>query len=124
MGVTALGRCHASQADASAFYCAAAFPQTSGLSVVSCSASSGASLSLAITTVPATCSGACTGTSGTLSVTPAWQSCDETAWLQYYPLSMSASDGALIAAAIVGLWLVAAVWNYVRLPLSDRGDGS
>lgn len=113
MGTAAFGRCHASSADALAYYCAAAFPQTSGASVYSCTGVSGGALQFSVSTLTCT-GGSCSTATGTASVTPGLVACDETAWLAYYPLGLSASDGALVAAAISLVWMTAAGWRYLR----------
>jgi hypothetical protein len=119
MGTAAFGRCHASAADALSYYCAAAFPQTAGASVYSCTGVTGGALNFSVSTL--TCSGSsCTTSTGTASVTPGLVACDQSDWLQYYPLGLSATDGALVASAITLVWMSAAGWRYLRSVL--RGD--
>jgi hypothetical protein len=121
MGAASGGFCHVDAAAAAAYYCASAFPQLQNGSVVSCSGTSGTTLTLGVSTIPAGCTGTCTPTTGTLQITPSVIACDQTDWLRFNPLSLSAADGLLIATAVVGLWLAA--WAIKAAARALRTDG-
>ena len=121
MGVAANGRCFPTAEDAAAYACGASYPvAAAGVApdgtalavVVECSGTSGSVLNLTRDRNDA----ASTGT-----VAFAGPSCDELEWLTYYPFSLSATDGALIGAAVAGVWLAGAAWRYVTRAL-HTGD--
>lgn len=122
MGVAAGGRCWPDASSALAYVCGSSYPNQQGASVYSCTASSSSTLSLSVSTVPVGCSGTCSLSVGSAVVTPSLQSCDELTWLAYYPLSLSASDGALVGGAIVGVWLIAFAWRSVRASLGGLDE--
>lgn len=122
MGAASGGFCHADATAAAAFYCASAFPQLQNGSVISCSASSASALTLGVSTIPAGCSGSCTPTTGTLTVSPSYLTCDQTDWLQWKPLSLSSADGLAISGAVIALWLLAWAIKAARAALNTDGE--
>jgi hypothetical protein len=49
--------------------------------------------------------------------------CDPTDWQQFYPFSMSATTGAEVAAAVLGVWFVGWGWRVVYGVLRGRAEG-
>jgi hypothetical protein len=91
-------------------------------SVVSCSGVTGSSLTLSVSSIPASCTGSCAPTSGTLTVTPALVSCDELEWLKFTPVNLSAADGTAIAVAVAAVWIIAWVWRALARTLNIDGE--
>ena len=111
MGYAANGFCFETPDAAAAYACGRDFPQVSSFVdgtghpasvVMECTGSTGNVL-----TIQRDVNGAVDGSSTLALTAPA---CDEMEWHTFYPFSWSASDGALVASAIVGSWLVA--WGF------------
>ena len=87
--------------------------------VVECTGSSGNVL-----TLQRDVNGAVDGVSSLALTSPA---CDVAEWHTFYPFSWSASEGAVIGAAIVGVWSIAWAWRSfgqaLKGKVSSSGDG-
>ncbi len=114
MGVAAGGRCFDTADAAAAWVCGSAFPV----------ASVGIDSAGSAYTVTAMCTGVTGtalsiqrvrngGTPQTQSVTFAGPVCDQLEYLAHNPFGMSAADGALVAAAVAGVWLAGWAWKAI-----------
>jgi len=125
MGYAANGFCFDTPDAAAAYACGHDYPVMSSMVdgtghpasvVIECTASTGNSL-----TLQRDVNGAVDGVSTLALTSPA---CDETEYLTYHPFSLSATDGALIGAAIVSTWLVGFGWRAVIRTLNSRSPSS
>lgn len=125
MGVAASGQCLPTLADAAAYACGTAWPvaatgvDSTGAvtsAVVECASTSGATLTLHRYKNA--------GAPAIQTLNYAGPPCDELQWLTYSPFGLSATDGALMATAIAGVWLAAWGWKAVTRTLNagDRED--
>lgn len=122
VGAAALSRCFADASAALSNLCAAGYPVVAATGVVSCTSSSATSLVLSVSTIPAGCSGTCSPTVGSVTITPTLRACDETDWLSYYPLSLSVADGLIVSGAIASVWIIAWVWRSLVAALGSDGE--
>lgn len=122
MGVASNGHCHADAAAAALYACGTAFPvANAGVAsdgsaysvVIECASTTGATLNLQRYRNG--------GSPSNQSVAFAGPTCDELQWLTYTPFSLSATDGALLATAVAGVWLAAWGWRAVIRTLA-AGD--
>ena len=125
MGYAANGFCFETPDAAAAYACGHDYPLASVMVdatghpasvVVECTSSSGNVL-----TLQRDVNGAVDGSSTLALTAPA---CDETDWMTYTPFSMSATQGAEVAAAVMGVWLVGWGWRAIYSALGSRSGGS
>jgi len=125
MGFAVNGRCFDDAASAAAYACGRDYPLASVMVdvsghpasvVVECTGTTDNVL-----TLQRDVNGSVDGVSALALSPPA---CDVMEWHTYYPFSWSASDGALIAGAVVSVWGIAWGWKALRAVLSGRVAGS
>jgi len=114
MGMAALGQCYATAAEAAAAVCAAYPSVMDRTGYILCTATSGDVLTVSTRNL----SGGVTATSSWQYVGPA---CTP-ATFPSPPFYVSATDAALMAAAVVSVWALAFVWRALRKALDDRGE--
>ena len=121
MGYAANGFCFDTPDAAAAYACGHDYPLASTMVdgtghpssvLIECTQSVGNVL-----TLQRDVNGAVDGTSSLALTAPA---CDEMEWHTFYPFSWSAADGATVASAIVGVWLVAWGWKAIYAVVKDR----
>lgn len=125
MGYAANGFCFDTPDAAAAYACGHDYPLAAALVdsaghpasvVLECTGAVGNVL-----TIQRDLNGAVDGASTLALTAPA---CDATEWHTYYPFSWSASDGAVVASAVLAVWAVAWGWKAVYLVLRDRFSSS
>ena len=124
MGYAANGFCFDTVDGAASYACGHDFPVVSSMVdgaghpatvMTECTASAGNVL-----TLQRSVNGLVDGTSSMALSSPA---CDVTEWHTFYPFSWSADDGAVVAAAVLGVWLIG--WGGKALLRALRvGDSS
>lgn len=121
MGYAANGFCFDTPDAAAAYACgheypvASAFVDASGQPaslVLECTSTSGNVL-----TIQRDVNGAVVGTSSLALTAPA---CDVTEWMTYSPFSMTAEQGAVVSAAVLGVWLAGWGWRAIYSVLRSR----
>jgi hypothetical protein len=131
MPAAALGKCFDTAAEAAAYMCGTAFPKHHTEVILTSGGNSGAgTIQYTHTCVGSTATtlslqrsqSTVAGVAGyTHSV--GFPSCDPATWPgQYEPWNLSASDGALISAAVIGCWLLAWAWRGIRATLKDHDN--
>ena len=125
MGYAANGFCFDTPDAAAAYACGHDYPLASAMVdasghpasvVVECIGSTGNVL-----TLQRDVNGGVDGSSTLALTAPA---CDVTEWHTFYPFSWSASDGALVAGAVLSAWAVAWGWKAVFAVLKGRVSSS
>lgn len=112
MGFAAGGICHATVLDAAKYVCGVSYPSTpiviSGFAVqYQCSNASSSALTLKRVSLPNL-----PGTASTANITVPFEAvaCDPDSF-GGNPFALSLAEGALISAAVLGVWAIAACWR-------------
>lgn len=125
MGVAALGVCHSTALDAAVYVCGTAYP-TSPITVgayavqFQCSGATATALNIKRLSYPNT---AGTATSVALTVPFQAPSCGLDSF-SGDPFRLSLAEGALIAAAVLGVWGIAACWRELAAFINQGGNSN
>lgn len=113
MGFAAGGICHATEFDAAAYHCASAFPMSSSsaggsVHLYCVEATASGTLSLLRTEFKSGMVPAVSAKNYSVGFVPS--PCDDS-MLSGNPFVLSLGEGALISAAVLGVWAIAACWR-------------